>query len=131
MDNEEFLINDTFNTNDYFQKLDIDLHNLIICFLKKKSISDFHTMYTDNNDNTHNMVYKYHAFRNMVYEEIRRNDKESICDYFSKELIVDRLIEKCVFKSGYRTINDIFRILYRIFITIGKTVDEQNLSDTD
>ena len=35
MDNEEFLINDTFNTNDYFQKLDIDLHNLIICFLKK------------------------------------------------------------------------------------------------
>lgn len=75
-------------------------------------------MCTDNNDNTHNMVYKYHAFRNMVYEEIRRNDKESICDYFSKELIVDRLIEKCVFKSGYRTINDITTVPLRKILSV-------------
>jgi len=114
------MINNNFeNKRDYsehekfYSSLDEKLHHLVIKYVNDKLITDFHKWFkeTDGSDNNK----KYLILRDRIYKDILELDGYDIGKYLSKDLIIDSVIEKIIFKSRLVLMNEIFKLMPNIF----------------
>lgn|GEM_PF-3452219 len=113
MTDRSFSAENIHGSDAFYHSLDQKLHNLIIQYLKSKSSIDFHQIYGEIKVTSAHK--KYSILRNRIYQDVVGLDKGNICQYHSRDLITDKVIESLVYKSGYELINTILKIMQAIF----------------